>query len=56
MILSTFMDNKCIVCRGTGKCPSYRDCCECHGTGYVSSTRGTFIDMYLKLKDDVRWI
>ena len=28
MILSTVMDNKCIVCRGTGKYPSYRDCYE----------------------------
>jgi len=53
MILSTVIDNKCLVCGGTGKYPSYRNCYECHGTGYIYSTTGTFINMYTKLKNVV---
>jgi DnaJ-class molecular chaperone len=34
IILSTVIDNKCITCDGKGKYPSYRNCYECHGTGY----------------------
>lgn len=40
--------NKCLVCNGTGKYPSYRKCSGCYGSGYVSIIR-TKIYSYLNL-------
>ena len=36
-ILSTIVDNICNTCDGSGKYPSYRDCFDCYGTGYIYS-------------------
>lgn len=51
MVLSSMIDNMCTTCDGLGKYPMYRDCYECHGTGYIYSLQGTFINIYEKIKD-----
>lgn len=53
IILSKVIDNVCGTCDGLGKYPMYRTCYVCHGTGYIYSVQGTFIDMYQSIKDVV---
>lgn len=46
IVLSTIVNNKCTTCDGTGKYPSYRNCYDCHGTGYIYSVYGSFRGMF----------
>ena len=47
LLLSTVVENICVACRGTGKYPAYRQCENCHGSGYCFSIRGCVF----KIKD-----